>query len=389
MPLRVLHLYAGNLYGGIERMLATIARERDACPEMEPEFGLCFQGRLSQELRECGAAVHDLGAVRFSRPWSVVGARRRLRELLRRRSFDVAICHSNWPHALFGAVCKAEGDSTVYWAHDVPTGRHWTERLARRSLPQMAIANSTFTALQLGKLFPSVPSAVVPPPVPDMALRVARHDRAALRRAHEVAPDEILIAHASRLDQAKGHEVLIEAMARLPANLRWRCLISAVPQRPQDHDRLRALEQLVQSRGLAQRAKLLRELPDVSTLFAMADVYCQPNLRPEGFGLTFVEAMYCGIPVVTSNVGGGAEVVDASCGILTQAGDVAAVASALEQLVRDDPLRAGLGANGRQRASQLCNPPTVLRRLHEVLFNVANRFPKAEAMPVAAGAVGA
>ena len=389
MPLRVLHLYAGNLYGGIERMLVTLAREHNACPEMEPEFGLCFQGRLSQELHECRASVHDLGAVRFSRPWTAIAARRRLRELLRTSPFDVAICHSNWPHSLFGAACNAAGIPLVYWAHDVPSGKHWTEWMARLTLPRLAIANSTFTASQLQRLFNGVPSAVVPPPVPDMALRTAHHDRSALRRAYDVAPDETLIAQASRLDEGKGHEVLIEALARLPADLRWRCLISAVPQRPQDHERLRAIDRLIHARALGQRVKLLQQLPDVAALFAVADVYCQPNLRPEGFGLTFVEAMYCAIPVVTSNIGGGAEVVDSSCGILTEPRDVAAIASALDRLVRDPSLRSRLGQNGRGRAAQLCEPSRVLRRLHEVLSKVAHGSVKADEVPTSAGAVSA
>src|SRR5438874_6807525 len=41
--------------------------------------GLCFEGRLSNELRESGAPVEILGRVRFSRPWTVLSARRNLR----------------------------------------------------------------------------------------------------------------------------------------------------------------------------------------------------------------------------------------------------------------------------------------------------------------------
>src|SRR4051812_49392620 len=109
MPLRVLHLYAGNLYGGVERMLVTLARERSACPEMEPEFGLCFEGRLSRELRDAGVRVHMLGEVRLSRPWTVLAARRRLRELLRAQPFDAAITHSAWPHAVFAPAVRGCG----------------------------------------------------------------------------------------------------------------------------------------------------------------------------------------------------------------------------------------------------------------------------------------
>src|SRR5690242_8131292 len=90
--LRVLHVDAGNLYGGVETILVTLARLRHLCPTMEPHFALCHAGRLSRELTEAGVPVYLLGGVRISRPWTVWRARRRLREILRRQRFDMVIC---------------------------------------------------------------------------------------------------------------------------------------------------------------------------------------------------------------------------------------------------------------------------------------------------------
>jgi hypothetical protein len=52
---RVLHVNAGNMYGGVETILVTLARLRHLYPTMEPCFALCQQGRLSEELAEAGA----------------------------------------------------------------------------------------------------------------------------------------------------------------------------------------------------------------------------------------------------------------------------------------------------------------------------------------------
>ena len=62
--MKVLHLTSGNLYGGIETYLLTLARFRHLCPTMEPHFGLCFPGRIRDELTATGVGVHDLGPVR-------------------------------------------------------------------------------------------------------------------------------------------------------------------------------------------------------------------------------------------------------------------------------------------------------------------------------------
>ena len=109
---RLLHLYACNLYGGVESYLVTLAKLRHLVPHVEPHFGLCFPGRLRDELAATGVTVHDLGAVRFSRPWTGLAARRRLKRLLREVKFDAVVTHSCWPHAVFAPVARRAGVPT-------------------------------------------------------------------------------------------------------------------------------------------------------------------------------------------------------------------------------------------------------------------------------------
>ena len=165
-PMRLLHLWSGNLYGGVEALLATLARHRAGCPDLEPHFTLCFEGRLSEELRASGVPVSLLGPVRVRHPWTVWLARRRLGRLLRHARSDVVVCHSCWPHALFAPVVRRAGLPLVFWAHDVYTGRHWTERWARRTPPDLVLANSQVTQSAVPTVFPGARSEVVYLPVP-------------------------------------------------------------------------------------------------------------------------------------------------------------------------------------------------------------------------------
>src|SRR5947208_3625713 len=75
--MRVLHVTTGNLYGGVETCLMTLARSRGLCPEMEPSFAVCFRGRLWDELTAAGVPVYQLRPTRVSRPWTVLRARGR------------------------------------------------------------------------------------------------------------------------------------------------------------------------------------------------------------------------------------------------------------------------------------------------------------------------
>ena len=80
--MRVLHVASGRLYGGVEQMLVTIARERAATPEVEALFAVAAPGRLAEALTTTGARVQLLGDVRLSRPGSIVRARAGLRALI-------------------------------------------------------------------------------------------------------------------------------------------------------------------------------------------------------------------------------------------------------------------------------------------------------------------
>src|SRR5579864_2041164 len=103
---RVLHLHSGNMYGGVETLLVTLARLRHLCPGMEPHFALCYEGRLSRELKATGVPVYILGAARIRNPWTTWRANRRLRDLLRSESFHV-VCHMPWPLVVFGRTARA------------------------------------------------------------------------------------------------------------------------------------------------------------------------------------------------------------------------------------------------------------------------------------------
>jgi hypothetical protein len=155
-----LHIYAGNLFGGIETLLISLAKE-DLLPG-STHFALCFEGRLANELRSIDASKVDiLGNVKISRPWTVLQARQKLKELLEREKFDVVICNSFWPQVIFGPVVKAQELPLVLWCHDIPNGKHWLERLAKRVRPDLVIANSFYTLQAVPKIYPQTRGIVL------------------------------------------------------------------------------------------------------------------------------------------------------------------------------------------------------------------------------------
>jgi glycosyltransferase involved in cell wall biosynthesis len=369
MTIRALHVYSGNLYGGVERMLGTFAGLR--VDGLEHRFALCYDGRLAEEIGAAGAPLELLGPVRMSRPWTAVHARRRLGTVLEDPRPDVVICHSSWTHGLFGGVARTRGIPLVFWLHDAVTGGTWADRSAKRTRPDLALCTSEFARGTLPRLWTGVASEVIHPPVPRPD--AAPGDRDAARARLQTPADDVVILQASRMEPWKGHRLLIEGLGRLRGADGWTCWIAGGAQRPHEEAHLAEMYALAQQLGVAPRIRFLGQRGDVPALMASADVLCQPNLGPEPFGIAFVEAMHAGLPVVATAIGGALEIVDPTCGILVPPQDPAALADALRRLIDDPGLRARLGAAGPARAAALCDPHRQTERLRDVLTAVLVR----------------
>lgn len=363
-PARILHLSSGNLYGGVETILTTLARLRHLCPMMEPHYGVCHEGRLSRELIEAGVPVYQLGKVRISRPWTVWRARRRLRQILRRDRFDLVICHMPWSLAVFGTAVTAAGQRLGFWAHAFHRGSGWLEFLASRTAPDLAIANSHYTDRGLVNLFPNTPHGVVYPPVLLNAEIQAGNSRRIARARLGVPDDTVVIMQVSRMESCKGHLVHLQALAQLKQiRTPWVCWIIGGAQRPQELEYLERVKQAASELGLGQRVRFWGQRADVLELLPASDIYCQPNETPDSFGITFVEALWAGRPVITSALGGAVEIVDETCGVLVPPGDVTSLAETLKRLIEQPELRGRLARAGAARARKLCDPATQMNLL--------------------------
>ena len=363
--IRVLHVYSGNLYGGVERMLATFASLRDGVEGMRQAFALCFDGQLAREIEASGCPLYRLGEVRLSRPLSVRRGRQRLRAALDAERPDVVVCHSSWSQAVFGPVVRHRRIPLVFWLHDAVTGRTIVDRMAKWTRPDFAVCTSRFAGETLGRLWEHLPSRVVYPPVPPPD--TASVDRPDVRAALDTPAADAVILQASRMEPWKGHRVLIQALETIHQVGGWTCWIAGGAQRPQEEAHLAEMYALARQLGIAHRIRFLGHRGDVRALMAAADVLCQPNLGPEPFGIAYVEGMYAGIPVVATAIGGAREIVDPRCGVLVPPDDPAALGEALRELVLDPALRARLGAAGPAHARALCDARRQAEALRDTL----------------------
>ncbi|WP_069853916.1 glycosyltransferase [Actinoalloteichus hymeniacidonis] len=170
--------------------------------------------------------------------------------------------------------------------------------------------------------------------------------RARLTEAHR-------IVSVGRLVPRKGFDIAVAALAELPNT---ELVLAGGPDdgRLDEDPEAGRLRGLATELGVGDRLRMLGQVPrgDMPGLFRSADVVvCTPWYEP--FGITPLEAMACGVPVVSASVGGLMDtVVDGVTGTLVKPRDPAELAAAVWDLLADPSRRRRYGLAGRQRVRE-------------------------------------
>jgi glycosyltransferase involved in cell wall biosynthesis len=358
--MRLLHLYSGNLYGGIERVLVTLAGAAPDVPAIDQSFALSYEGKLAADLRRMGTKVTLLGEVRLSHPISVRAARRVLRDRLASSPPDVLLAHSPWALAVGGTVAKRAGVRVALWLHNPLRRGSLVDRIALHAQPDVVVANSEYTAAQTSARV-HVDACVLPPVTAPAPLSSSQ--RAILRQQLGASPADVVIIHASRIEPWKGLAVLVEALGELRTGTSWQLWIAGATQHRRERAFLDGLLRAATVWGIRDRVRLLGYREDVPVLMRAADLYCQPNTEPEPFGVATFEAAAAGLPVVVTEGSTAADLLGPSCGRVVGREDAPALGAALAELIDSGPLRRDCGKEAMARAAQYCNAPAQLRSL--------------------------
>lgn len=170
------------------------------------------------------------------------------------------------------------------------------------------------------------------------------------------------------LTPRKGHALLLQALAGLPA-LRWELhCVGSLARDPATAARLQAL---TAEPALAGRVTWHGEVDDATLQhhYAAADLVVLASLH-EGYGMAMAEALAAGVPVLASDAGALAQTVPPQAGWRVPAGDVPALQAALQALIADPALRQRLAAGAREAGARLPRWEMQAERLGAVLAAV-------------------
>lgn len=333
--LRVCHVSLTLKTGGLERLLADIARYHDASGCI-PEFvALNEVGRFADVIRDAGCTVHTL------KRSGVVGHVLQLARLFRAGKFDVVHTHNTYPHIYGSIAARLAGVPLVI------NTRHGQR------------AGNNLKTLTLFRWAGYLVNRIVA--VSDDAAQLCvKVDGVAARKVIRIwngididdfnftgpvnAPIAISVA---RLSAEKDFPTLLRALSIAIQDIPDLVLklVGDGPERSR-------LERLARELNLGQHIEFLGERKDVPALLTQSGFFVTATLT-EGISLTLLEAMAVGLPVIATSVGGNSEIVQVpQTGRLVRPGDAAGLAAAMVEMCRQMPSWQQIGLAGRERVEE-------------------------------------
>lgn len=344
--IRVLHVLPWITAGGVERRRAAIAEQSGDAFEHQ-FFTFVANGESADRMRAAGCVIHEASVSRLTgtRPFI---------ELAR-------VVRAYKPHIIHGAVFEGVIlAATVGRAMRVPivlgeetsdaTNRSWRGHGLFRALAMatdrtVAISPQVMEKLQTLTGIPAHKIQLIVNGVEPFD-EVSDAGRAQAKKSFSLPEDAFILGTMSRLvdDSHKRVSDLIRAISIIRQDLPNAHVLVCGKGRDKP-----MLEQLAQDLGVAEHVTFAGTVKPAEG-FAAMDVFVHVAQR-EGFGLCVAEAAFCGLPTVTTGVGGIAEIVvpDTTASIVP-VGDPPAIAKAVLALAKDSELRARYGAAARKRA---------------------------------------
>lgn len=298
-------------------------------------------------LRDLGFNVHK-GSSAFHK-LRYLGAILRIRKLILEFKPNILHAHYASSYGLLGALTGFQPLLISVWGSDVfefPKFSFIHSLILRWVLYRAKMVLSTSSAMaKETRKYTSKPITVTP-----FGVDIRRFKPNAPRA--ELFPGELVIGTTKALEEIYGQEYLIQAFYQVLNECPDIALRLAIAGKGRLESRLR---DIAEELGLRERITFLGNIPNeiIHEYHNRFDIFAILS-NEESFGVAALEAQACGKPVVATAVGGLPEVVqDGVTGFLVPPRDPGAAAAAIAQLVRDEGLRARMGAAARKRVESL------------------------------------
>jgi glycosyltransferase involved in cell wall biosynthesis len=355
--LRILHTESSLGWGGQEIRVLTEARGV-ALRGHDVVIAAPAEARIFQEAARYGVEAVELPIARKR-----IGGVLALRRYLAQRAFDVVNTHSSTDAWLAALACRtlAGAPPIVRTRHiSAPMPRNRATRWLYGSATERIVTTGEKLRLQVIEETGVDAARVVSIPTGVDLARFRRGERSAARAATGLPASATIVGIVATLRSWKGHRYLLQALADLRRPGVMLVIVGDGPQRA-------ALEALCVELGLGDSVRFAGNQADVAPWMQAMDVFCLPSYANEGVPQALMQAMACGLPVVTTPVGSIAEIVaDGVTGVMVPPEDAQRLAASIAALLDDEGARQALGERAANVALARFGDTHMVERMLEV-----------------------
>lgn len=376
--LKILHVITGLNFGGAERTLERLVLADSA--NEHKVVSLHWPGPIGERLRENGITVEALHLERGRMPG--LRALGRLRKIIRTSRSDVVQSWMYHPNLFVSILGRAAPSSAICWnirrysfeGRTLPLSTRIVARLGAllsHALPD-AVVYCAYSAadrhLALG--YNSRGVAVIHNGIDTRKFAPSDTSRAAIRDELGIGPGAPLIGSIGRYHPDKDHATLLKAVRQVTErHPDVRCLLVGSGLEPENLE----LAKMVAGLGLTDHVMLLGERVDMPEILNALDLHVTSSVT-EAFPNVIVEAMACGTPCVTTDVGDARRIVGEH-GWIVRPGSPGELADAISDALalRPSPQWNRLSKAARAHCEEAFSIPAMVDAYHKLWSTICDR----------------
>lgn len=357
--MNLLHIVYAKVWGGAEQYIYTLCKEERA--RGNHNFIL-----IDKNQKEMIAKFQEVATVC---PISLYGVSKfftvpTFLNLLKKRKIDILNCHSGTMLPIC-AILKTLRPSVkwVVYRHNVtPNRKDFYHKAVQQKADAFVCVSKLVYDLQIQTVHPSFADKF------HLICNGIDIERFHKRPRH--APQTpIRIGYAGRMVKNKGILVLLQAIKILNQQENLPCHLyiaassqTAFTQKCQD---------FVEKNGLSEFYHLLNDVKDMGKFYDEIDFFVLPTLIKESFGLVLCEAMYSGVPTISTNNGAQGEIIENNVsGILLNPNDAAAIVQSIKNLSADVAKYQQMSLAGCQRVEEKFTIKILTDKLNDLFIKL-------------------
>ncbi|MCP5004621.1 MAG: glycosyltransferase family 4 protein [Planctomycetes bacterium] len=358
----VLHLVEDLSIGGLERVLATIAVNLNREKYRVCVWCLREGGFFANKLTDTGIEVKIVHIYTARNPANIY----RLYRLFKLHRFDIIHTHA-YSAGTIGRICAFLTRTPVIIAHNHSTYEHHNkyhhiiERILSHITDKIICVSDMVRRFAIeiervdsGKLL-TIQNGI------DEVCPVPKTTTSRLRKELDIPVNHSVICTITHMEQHKGVIYLIKSASLLLQSKKEITFLLVGKGSLKEK-----LRKLCVDLGINKHVIFTGERIDIPGILSLTDIFVLPSIR-EGLGLSILEAMSLGKPVIATNVGGIPEIVsDGITGTLVPPGDPEALYNAMNELLGNIEKQKTLGYNGKKICNESFNSQTMVSRIEEL-----------------------